>query len=209
MIAHTPDLQFNIVEIFQSLQGEGYNTGMPAIFIRFGKCNLACPWCDTDYQTYTAYSLSQILQQVSQLDAKNIIITGGEPSVVPNLELLLKALKQRGYFLTMETNGLQAVPEQIDFISVSPKARYADKYQHSPLIEADEVRIVVDGEIQTFCDFIAQKITAKHYFLSPCEQHQQFNLQETLTTLGQLNQRSDATVHWQLSLQTHKLVGIR
>ena len=45
--------EYAIVEIFESLQGEGLNTGMPAIFIRFGKCNLACPWCDTDYQTFS------------------------------------------------------------------------------------------------------------------------------------------------------------
>ncbi len=43
---------YNIVEIFESLQGEGFNTGMPAIFIRFGKCNLACTWCDTNYHQF-------------------------------------------------------------------------------------------------------------------------------------------------------------
>ena len=54
---------YNIVEIFESLQGEGFNTGMPAIFIRFGKCNLACPWCDTNYHQFKHWSLSQILNK--------------------------------------------------------------------------------------------------------------------------------------------------
>ena len=44
---------YRIVEIFESLQGEGYNTGMPAIFLRFGKCNLSCKWCDTEYNNFT------------------------------------------------------------------------------------------------------------------------------------------------------------
>ena len=68
--------QYNIVEIFESLQGEGANTGMPSIFIRFGKCNLACPWCDTHYNQFTHWSMSQILDKVRSFSARNIIITG-------------------------------------------------------------------------------------------------------------------------------------
>ena len=79
---------YNIVEIFESLQGEGFNTGMPAIFIRFGKCNLACPWCDTNYHQFKRWSLSQILNKVRSFSAKNIIITGGEPTIVPKLPLV-------------------------------------------------------------------------------------------------------------------------
>ena len=78
--------EYAIVEIFESLQGEGFNTGMPAVFIRFGKCNLACPWCDTDYQTFSLMTLQQIADQVTAFSAKNIIITGGEPTIQPNLE---------------------------------------------------------------------------------------------------------------------------
>lgn len=89
---------YNIVEIFESLQGEGFNTGMPAIFIRFGKCNLACPWCDTNYHQFKRWSLSQILNKVRSFSAKNIIITGGEPTIVPKLEIVLNQLKSLGYF---------------------------------------------------------------------------------------------------------------
>ncbi len=218
MIKLATEPQFNIVEIFQSLQGEGYNTGMDAIFIRFGKCNLACPWCDTDYLSYSTLSLSEILKQVEALSATNIIITGGEPSVVPEIDLLLKQLKQRGYFLTIETNGLQPVPSEIDFISASPKALYAKKYHSQMLTQADEVRIVVDGDVFDFCQFIEQHLPAKHYYLSPCEQitvsssktsSPSFTLLETLQLLGRLNQRGQGKPHWQLSLQTHKLLGIR
>ncbi len=55
---------YNIVEIFESLQGEGFNTGMPSIFVRFGKCNLACPWCDTNYNQFERMTLAQIMEEV-------------------------------------------------------------------------------------------------------------------------------------------------
>lgn len=73
--------QYRIVEIFESLQGEGWNTGMPAVFIRLGKCNLACSWCDTDYLKFGMMSLSDILGRLKTYTARNIIITGGEPTI--------------------------------------------------------------------------------------------------------------------------------
>lgn len=85
--------QYRIVEIFESLQGEGWNTGMPAVFIRLGKCNLACSWCDTDYLKFGMMSLSDILGRLKTYTARNIIITGGEPTIQPHLDTLLNALK--------------------------------------------------------------------------------------------------------------------
>ena len=199
--------EYAIVEIFESLQGEGFNTGMPAVFIRFGKCNLACPWCDTDYQTFSLMTLQQIADQVTAFSAKNIIITGGEPTIQPNLENLLSYFKTLGYFLAIETNGLKPVPPQIDYIATSPKRLYQHKYQQRCITHADEVRIVNDDEnILSFCQEIAKKIEAKHYFLSPCEQQGEMNLLDTIRKLGQLNE--NAEIKWQLSIQTHKLVGI-
>ena len=198
---------YRIVEIFETLQGEGYNTGMPSVFIRFGKCNLACHWCDTNYNQFNMMSLSSIIQQVQQLSAKNIIITGGELTIQPQLEILLNQLKSNGYFIAIETNGLKDVPSQIDYIATSPKRLYADAYDKCCIKTADEVRIVVDDDVFDFCEQIEQKITAKHYYLSPCEQNGVMNILSTITLLGRLNARDDKP-HWQLSIQTHKLCGI-
>ena len=90
---HFSEPSFNIVEIFESLQGEGLNTGMPSIFVRFGKCNLACPWCDTHYNKFERWSATQIQEKVRSFSAKNIIITGGEPTIVPKIEFLLEQFK--------------------------------------------------------------------------------------------------------------------
>lgn len=199
---------FRIVEIFESLQGEGYNTGMPAVFVRLGKCNLACSWCDTDYLKFEMMSLNMILCRLKNCTARNVIITGGEPTIQPHLDILLNALKAEGFYLCMETNGLNAVPPQIDFVATSPKACYAEKYETSCIERADEVRIVVDGDVTAFCGRMEQKIQARHYYLSPCEQNGSMNIYETIRQIGWLNSRPNAPVHWQLSVQTHKWAGI-
>lgn len=199
--------RFPIVEIFESLQGEGFNTGMPAIFVRFGKCNLTCPWCDTNYNQFEQWTLSDILAKVRSYSAKNVIITGGEPTIQPNLSLLLEQFKKEGYFLEIETNGLKEVPAQIDYIATSPKRMYQEKYQRRCIEFANEVRIVVDGEVQGFCEQIESQIKAEHYYLSPCEVEGKMNLLETITQIGLLNQRPNKP-KWQLSIQTHKIVGI-
>lgn len=196
-----------IVEIFETLQGEGFNTGMPSIFIRFGKCNLACPWCDTNYNQFEMMTLEQILQKVYQFTARNIIITGGEPTIQPNIQQLLDQLKQQGYFIAIETNGLKPVPPQIDYIATSPKRLYQKNYLKHHIDSAHEVRIVVDGDVKLFCEQIEDTIKAERYYLSPCEQNGEMNLLETITLLGKLNQRPNKP-RWQLSIQTHKLIGI-
>ncbi|EER47133.1 hypothetical protein AM305_01574 [Actinobacillus minor NM305] len=200
-------ITYPIVEIFESLQGEGFNTGMPSIFIRFGKCNLTCSWCDTPYHQFDSWTLTQILEKVEGYQAKNIIITGGEPTIQPNLTVLLDELKQRGYFLAIETNGLKDIPTQIDYIATSPKRLYAKKYQRRCIPFAHEVRIVADENVIAFCEQIETQINAERYYLSPCEVEGKMNLLETITQIGLLNQRKNKP-KWQLSIQTHKIVGI-
>ena len=71
---------------------------MPAVFIRLGKCNLACSWCDTDYLKFGMMSLSDILGRLKTYTARNIIITGGEPTIQTHLDTLLNALKAEAIF---------------------------------------------------------------------------------------------------------------
>ena len=199
---------YRIVEIFQSLQGEGWNTGMPAIFIRFGKCNLACHWCDTNYNRFGMMPLQAIMARVHDYSARNIIITGGEPTIQPELEILLDALKNEGYYLAIETNGIKPVPAQFDYIAASPKRLYREVYAKRCIAQADEVRIVADSDdIPCFCADMESRIRAARYYLSPCEQNGQMNMLQTVRLLGELNSRPGKP-HWQLSIQTHKLAGI-
>ena len=184
------DTPYRIVEIFETLQGEGFNTGMPSIFIRFG-----------------TMTLGDILAKVRTFSARNIIITGGEPTIQPHLERLLDSLKAEGHFLAIETNGLKPVPPQIDYIATSPKRLYQQAYVKRHLKFAHEVRVVVDGDVRDFCAQIEDSIRADRYYLSPCDVDGRMNMLETITQLGQLNQRPGRP-RWQLSIQTHKLAGI-
>ncbi|ASK27569.1 7-carboxy-7-deazaguanine synthase QueE [Neisseria chenwenguii] len=199
---------YRLVEMFESLQGEGYNTGMPAVFIRLGKCNLACAWCDTDYLKFDSVPLSGILGRLKNHSARNIIITGGEPTIQPHLDILLNRLKSEGYKLFLETNGLNPAPAQFDYIAASPKACYAEKYEKQCITAADEVRIVADGDVVAFCEKMERKICTARYYLSPCERGGEMNIYDTIRQIGLLNSRENAPVYWQLSVQTHKWAGI-
>ncbi|WP_334321704.1 7-carboxy-7-deazaguanine synthase QueE [Gilliamella apicola] len=201
--------EFRIVEIFESLQGEGYNTGMPAIFIRFAGCNLNCVWCDTNFRQYTRFTLEQLLTKVKQYTSKNIIITGGEPTMVKALPELLLPLKQAGYYIAIESNGLGKVDPLIDYIALSPKFCYQARYQKIIQPTASEVRIVAENhaDFLPFCQYIEQNIQAKRYYLSPCEKKGEFNMFETIELLGKINQNRNDN-KWLLSIQTHKFANI-
>ncbi len=206
-------LKYPVVEIFESLQGEGCHTGKRVVFLRFGGCNLACPWCDTDYDTYERLSGEEVLLRIASFGTKAVILTGGEPLIQEGLEPLLTALKAAGYWIGVETNGLVVPPEPVrkhlDFVAVSPKAAYPELYEGNRILQrADEVRIVVDGDVQAFCARMRDRIAAPRYFLSPCERDGAFNVAETVRMLGELN-RGRETGLWRLSFQTHKLGGFR
>ena len=89
---------YPIVEIFNSVQGEGYHTGTPSIFIRFGGCNLSCAWCDTDFSVWDKMTISEIMTEVGKYSTKRIIYTGGEPAM-QKLRPLSDELHSKGCLL--------------------------------------------------------------------------------------------------------------
>ena len=202
-----------VVEIFESLQGEGYNTGMPAVFLRLGGCNLACPWCDTAHDSFVTLEEDEVVERVAAFACKALIITGGEPLIHAGLGGLLERFKLLSRWIGVETNGLVAPPEpwrrRIDYLAVSPKALYAALYDDERMVrQADEVRIVVDGDVQAFCENMRDRIEAAHYFLSPCDRAGEINVADTVRLLGRLN-RGRRSKKGLLSFQTHKLAGFR
>ena len=205
--------KYPVVEIFESVQGEGYNTGKEVVFLRLGNCNLACPWCDTQYQAFDELDEEAIVERVTAFRPKALILTGGEPLIQEGLEPLLVRFKDLGFWIGVETNGVQAPPQEwlrrIDYVAVSPKALYAELYDDERMVrQADEVRIVVDGDVRAFCRDMRDRIEAAHYFLTPCERGGIFNVEEAVRLLGVLN-RGRRDGKWLLSLQTHKLAGLR
>ena len=191
---------YDLVEIFESLQGEGRNTGRPCVFIRFAGCNLKCPWCDTDVAKRFPLSLEELLKEVKDFKSKSVILTGGEPTLVKEMPELVAALKKDGYWIGVETNGTIAADWLgfVDYVACSPK-------RGAPLAlsAADEVRIVAEDEkTADFCRDVRGKITATDYYVSPCDRVGQIDFATAKSVLAQLD-------GWSLSVQLHKLLGFR
>lgn len=97
-----------INEIFYSLQGEGYHTGTPAVFIRFSGCNLKCSFCDTRHEEGVLMSDDEILAEVKKYPAVMVILTGGEPSLWIDSGFIDR-LHRVGKYVCIETNGTRSV----------------------------------------------------------------------------------------------------
>lgn len=114
-----------ISEIFYSIQGEGKLAGVPSIFVRVSGCNLRCTWCDTPYASWEPQgremTIDAILAEVESFNCRHVVLTGGEPVIMPEIELLCEALEQRRYHLTIETAATVYKPIRADLLSLSPK----------------------------------------------------------------------------------------
>ena len=115
-----------IIEIFYSLQGEGFLAGLPSVFVRLAGCPLRCRWCDTRYawdkEAGRQYSIDEIFRAVQKWPSKNVVITGGEPMLNPDLPQLARELKAAGKHITIETAGIAYIPDMAcDLMSISPK----------------------------------------------------------------------------------------
>jgi len=211
-------MTYTVKEIYFTLQGEGAQTGRPAVFLRFSGCNLwtglerdrasaVCTFCDTDFvgvgpdggKFVRADDLAAAVERRWPADAANderfVVCTGGEPLLQLDDEAV-NALHQRGFDVAVETNGTQPAPDGLDWICVSPKAG-------APLVltTGDELKLVYPQDIARPEKFAALEFD--HFFVQPMDG----------PDLAQ-NTRAAAAYclahpQWRLSLQTHKLVGLR
>ena len=109
-----------INEIFYSLQGEGFHTGTPAVFVRFSGCNLKCSFCDTRHEEGILMSDEEILRAISAFPSNVVILTGGEPSLWID-QAFIDLLHRAGKYICIETNGTKPLPKGIDWVTCSPK----------------------------------------------------------------------------------------
>lgn len=190
---------YRVHEIFYSLQGEGYWTGTPMVFVRLSGCNLRCPFCDTDFAAFTEMTAPQIVQEVLRAGAgcRRICLTGGEPALQADAALL-EAFHAAGCKVHVETNGSRALPEGVDWVTLSPKSDFLPSGT-VVLPEADELKLVfADG-----CDPARwREFPARWHFLQPCDRGGDSDAGAVVDYLL-------AHPEWRLSLQTHKMLNIR
>jgi organic radical activating enzyme len=195
---------FKINEIFYSLQGEGFHSGTPAVFVRFSGCNLHCAFCDTQHQAGEVMSLQEIVNEVNKHpNAPLLVLTGGEPSLFID-EAFVMELKQKTYkTITIETNGTRPLPGNLDWVTLSPKTAFeGGNVESCVLRHCDELKVVYLGQdLAQYND-----IEAKHRFLQPCfcedEKQRQTNMKACV----------EAVMHnpgWRLSLQIHRVLNIQ
>ncbi|MEM9489664.1 MAG: 7-carboxy-7-deazaguanine synthase QueE [Myxococcota bacterium] len=113
-------------EIFHSLQGEGRLTGVPSVFVRTSGCNLRCRWCDTPNTSWRATGshlpLAEILAEIARYPTtRHIVLTGGEPMIAKNIDVLAGELRGRAYHITVETAATVFRDLPVDLYSISPK----------------------------------------------------------------------------------------
>lgn len=191
-------------EIFYSLQGEGYNSGKAAIFIRLSGCNLKCPFCDTDFAAYKEMTVDEIVDEVVVLSdkAKLVVLTGGEPTL-QDCKPLVASLHLKGYTVAMESNGTQAFKlEFVDWLTISPKEAFVGNPGAVKMKRCDELKVVFDGihEPSTYDVF------ALHYYLQPCDTGDEAKNKEIMSKCVEYIKQNPK---WKLSLQTQKILNVR
>ena len=196
---------YRVNEIFYSLQGEGYWTGTPMVFLRFSGCNLKCPFCDTDHGSYMEMSAGEIVAEMLQAggDCRTACVTVGEPSL-QLAKALVEALHGAGFEVHVETNGTRPLPAGVDWVTLSPKSDVKGlKGDGTVVLErADEVKVVFEGDsVDKWAAF-----PADWHFLQPCDTGDETKNQAVLAATIDHIQRHPL---WRLSLQTHKLLKIR
>lgn len=193
-----------INEIFHSLQGEGYNTGTAAVFVRFSGCNLQCNFCDTQHNEGTVMTEREIVNEIMQYPlAPLVVLTGGEPSLFIDHDFVAMLKHLTGKRIAIETNGTNMLPDNLDWVTLSPKGAYPGGEAFPLVIDiCDELKVVYTGQpLDQYFD-----IQARHYFLQPCycddDSTRQHNIELTIQAVMR-------DPRWRLSLQTHRLLGIR
>lgn len=210
-------MAYSVKELFYTLQGEGAQTGRPAVFCRFAGCNLwtgreadrasaVCTFCDTDFvgtdgpgggRFATAAALAAAVAAAwpgGEAGRRYVVCTGGEPLLQLD-EPLIDALHAGGFEVAVETNGTQEPPAGLDWICVSPKAGAELR-----LRRGDELKLVypqTGAEPERFAD-----LDFDHFFLQPMD-----GPAREANTRAALHYCL-AHPRWRLSLQTHKLLGI-
>jgi len=218
-------MTYSVKEIFYTLQGEGANTGRPAVFLRFAGCNLwsgrepdrsdaVCRFCDTEFvgtdgvgggkfetpealaaAVAAAWSASGVAWPAPSAAKPFVVCTGGEPLLQLDSSLVA-ALRRRGFMVAVETNGTLEPPAGELWLTVSPKAGAPLK-----LTRGDELKLVypqTGAEPERYA-----QLEFRHFFLQPMDGPEKARNTRLAT------EYCLAYPSWRLSLQTHKLIGIR
>lgn len=193
-----------LMEEFYTIQGEGYNTGKAAYFIRLGGCDVGCHWCDVkeswDAEHHPLTAAETIAENASKYPSKAVVVTGGEP-LIYNLDYLTAQLKQHGIKTFIETSGAYPLSGIWDWICLSPKkfkAPVPDIAAH-----AHELKVIVFNKSDfAWAEEHAKSVSADcKLYLQP-----EWSKSKEMTPL--IVDYVMDNPKWEISLQTHKYLNI-
>ena len=193
-----------LMEDFYSIQGEGYNTGTAAYFIRLGGCDMGCWWCDVkeswDVTLHPLISTDEIIRRALTYPARAVVVTGGEP-VLYNLDYLCKEIKKSGIRTFLETAGVSPLTGIWDWICLSPKKGMLPKEEY--YFKAHELKVIVQNEndlkwAETNADKVHEECLL---YLQP----EWSTVKEILPVIIEYVKQHPK---WRISLQSHKYMNI-
>ncbi len=207
MIDNTDEInkgKIPVLEEFYSIQGEGYNTGKPAYFIRTGGCDLACKWCDSKEswqpEDHQYVRFLDIINRLNQTPADTIIVTGGEP-LMYNFDEFCRLAKNKGIVTMIETCGAHPFSGIWDWICLSPKNQKPPKNEYYNI--ANELKVIICSEKDLlWAEECASKVN------KTCELYLQpewSNFEHTGKIVVDYVKRN---VKWKVSIQSHKFLRI-
>lgn len=196
----------HICDIFHTLQGEGENAGRRSLFVRMPYCNLACSWCDTQFNSYKKMSAGDLRDFALKEKCRFAVITGGEPMMHKHTPRVVNILKDLGFEIACETNGTFPIVANIDFVTCSPKRFQPNPYFVHPDAwdRVHEFKYVVDKEF----DF---NVLKRH---DPgARSYIRHTLSPEWTDFAENSARIIDFIkenpRWRMSVQTHKFLGLQ
>ncbi|OFX17816.1 MAG: 7-carboxy-7-deazaguanine synthase QueE [Bacteroidetes bacterium GWA2_31_9] len=193
-----------LVEEFYTLQGEGYNTGKAAYFIRLGGCDIGCKWCDAKFtwnkQFHNLTNVNEIVKNALASSARAIVVTGGEP-LSYNLNALCKELKNHNFETFIETSGCYEITGIWDWICLSPKENNPPLGQIYKI--ANELKVIISSEKDfEWAEFNSTKVNEN------CVLYLQPEWSLYNKTINSIVEYIKQNPKWRISLQSHKFMNI-
>ena len=196
---------YPLMEDFYTIQGEGYNTGKAAYFLRLAGCDIGCVWCDVkeswSAESHPRIEIDEMLKRIKESGADKVVVTGGEPGIY-DLKPLTDALRKNNLLCYIETSGAYPLTGDWDWICVSPKKFKAPLPEI--LLLANELKVIVYNK----SDFGWGEKNAKMIndncllYLQP-----EYSVNEKI--LPQIIDYVKTNKRWRISLQTHRYLGVR
>jgi len=202
-------LTLDVQHIFATIQGEGPYAGMPAVFVRLGGCNLACTFCDTEFESFKAVELNKIVSKVNELasNAPLVVLTGGEPLRQP-IEKLCEELIECGFKVQIETNGTlyRELPPEVEIVC-SPKNMGKGYFplRSDMLARVNALKFIISANRKDYSDVadVGQGSDIPVY-VQPMDEYDEAKNAANLKLAMELAQQKG----YRLSLQIHKIIGV-